>query len=723
MSSYPFVIPQPFTDGYIPDLALEQLGLKMAARLEEGIFPRRLLERRRGWTFDGTTADVATVVNQSFARVNFIRAAATRNLVTTAVSGGSNLYIHNSGASGTLIVDADQGFFTGTNSPVFLPRCVYRDELIFCAQNGQAPLVRYAGLTLAQFSAGVTPSFAAGESRVTWSAGSALSADYSGGGFLSAAFHDSSGTPIPAAPNLHCRLLKAANATREVTLEGLRASAVFNSTVGLTVNSYGYAAACVPYYSAGTFTSATTTITGQGTAWNTAPWTVFTGVSGATGGDAFLQRQAVGTTSYLLFINGETDTTITLNIVAPTVATPTPYSILRRMPFKDAAAFRGCFFGAGVYGRDSTLWYTAPKADISYYPRQWAGQTYDPAVALTTTNPDSDFVMESVEVPSYYDNDPIVALLATRDGLYVVKRGSLHVVTADYPNFRQDKVADDAGCLDIRSAITDEYGVFWAGDSGVFTIRGGVPYNLCGAAGRPGILTEWRNLMKETITGPTASSTSWISCGVAEGHLLVSVRTASGTERLYVYDLKHDRWCGKFLNALPRAMWSSRIPGEADKLYGVQDLDTGRVVELSSMFRSPAAGASGAGPATDGDNYAPLLVAHTGTRVFFPQSESWEGRLTDLKITAKAYDTATPSTTIAPTIAFGDGYDATTDSTLALPTFDADTNNAVHVKKFRPGTRGRRQQLQIAQTDQDAEFSTLEIHELSGSVRTYARRR
>ena len=722
MSIYPFLIPRPFTDGYVPDLPVEMLGPKMAARLDEAMFPRGVTERRRGWTYDGTTADVAAVVNQSFARVNFQRAVVTRNLVTTAVSSGSNLYIHNPAGAGTLIVDADAGLFSGTSSPVFLPRCVYRDELIFCAQNGLAPLVRYAGLSATGFVTPATAAIAAGESRFTWAA-TGLTADFSGGGFLNSFLQDNAGV-IPLGPRIWCRILLAKNTALSVTVEGMRASAAY-TIAALGVAMFGFASACVPVYVAGTFTASGSTITGQGTAWNTSPQNVFPD-AGGTGfnGDGFLEIQPSTASSYLSAItNVSADTTLTTPVARPAVATPSPYAIVRRMPFKDATAFRGCLFGCGVYGRDSTLWYTPPGADISYYPKQWAGANYDPSVALTSTNPRVDFQMEFVEVPSYYDSDPLVALLATRATLFVVKRGSVYSVTGDYPTFRIDKVADDAGCLDIRSAITDEYGVFWAGDSGVWTVRDGTPYNLCGAADRPGIITEWRNLLKEGVAGPVQGSTSWISCGIGEGHLIVSVRTASATERCYVYDLKHGVWCGKFTNTLPRHMWSSRIPGEADKLYGVQDLDIGRAVELSSIFRSPAAGASGAGLGVDGDGVAPLLVAHTGSRVFFPQSESNEGRLTDLKLTVKAYDTATPSTTITPTIVHGDGYDATVDTTTALAGFDADTTNVAHTKIYRPGTRGRRQQLQVVQTDQDAEFSTLEIHELAGTVRTYSRRR
>jgi hypothetical protein len=715
-----FEITRPFTDGYVSDLAVEQLGPRMAARLENGIFPRELLERRRGWAFDGSTADHSSGTSEAVARVQFQRAAVTKTLV--AIGGVSDIRVHNSASAGTVISP------TFSSTSVWLPRCVYRDELLFCSQDGVLPLMRYGGGEGSHIAA-TAVTLQGEERRMTWTANTIPSGSWNGHFF---ALPIAGQAPIEARTSLYARIDKAVVGASEATVSGVLnggASGIPIETLAIT--PYGWAAPCIPFYEAGTVditvgdASQNATATGSGTLWNTASNIILSPAE-----DALATFPVDGTAATWRKITAvNSDTSLTVKNSNPAIA-ETPYKILRRMPYKDAAVFRGCLFGSGVRGRENTVWYLPPGADIGfppeYFERTWPKQSelLDSAHYFqpSSTNPEVAWVAESVEVPSYFDSDPITALLAADDALYVLKRGSVYRIFGFYPNFRSEIVRDGAGCVDIRSAVADEYGVFWAGDGGVWTVRSGKLFNLCGeydGGGGNGILTEWRNLLKEGITGPASGSTSWVTCGVAEGHLIVSVRTASGTERCFVYDLKHGVWCGKFMNVLPRHMWSSRIAGEDDKLYAVQDLDARRVEELSPMFRTAAAGSSTAGAVTDGDGGTPLLVAHTGSRVFFPESLSREYRLSHLKIAARVYDTASPSTTVTPSIVYGDQVEGAGDSTEALTGFDADTTNTVKVREYRPGTRGRRQQLQIVQSDQDADFSTIEIHELRGEVRVF----
>lgn len=708
MSRRLFTISRPFTEGYVSDLPPELLAPRMAARLDNYIFPRGFCERRRGWAFDGTAEDRATGTSVAVARARFARQAVTRTVVFIDDAGAGRLGAHQAAAAMTEVYASP----ANAGDARMLPRAMYRDELIFCCQDGLRPLHRYAGQAIAELAQAATAGFAAGESRVT-----GLPANPAGtglGGFLAT-------VPVPSfanalMPGVWARLLRADAAATEVTLEGVRASAATSgpaSTVA-AIRNIAVPAPCVAVHEAGTYTTAggaPGAVTGQGSKWGS------TENVDAASPDAFMVNAPVGAASVLTSIDSVTNDT-SMSVWIPAQATPQRYKILRRMPFKDAAVFRGCFWGAGVKQYPNRAYYMPPGADLGLWPRHAAGALLDPGAQFTSTNPELDYEMEFVAVPSDLDGDPIVALLATDTALLIPKRGSLWRVTGDYPDWAADKVADGAGCLDIRSAITDEEGAFWAGDDGVFTTDGmGRPVNLCGSRDRPGISTEWGNLVREGFGG--VNSTSWIVLGVAEGHLLVSVRTTVGTERLFARDLRAGVWCGKFTNTVPRFLWSSRVPGEQNKLFGVMDSDARRVVELSPMFRTAVAGAQ-AGPAVDGDGVAPLGVAHTGSRVFFPESVTREYRLRQLKLAARAYDTATPSTTTGVAIVYGDQVDATgPDATETLPPFTADTSDAVRVREYRPGTRGRRQQLRIEQTGQDAEFAALEIHELSGSLDTF----
>lgn len=712
-------IDRPFTDGYVSDLPVEQLGPRMAARLENMVFPRGVAERRRGWTYADGGAAIATSdwAPCGVVSVVFARASASRRMASLASTITPSVKVVDHTGSGLAVMDT---------SAVSLPRAMYRDEILWCQQDGISPLLRYGG-TPAFSLQSTAGNFTSGERRVTGM--SSLPSGFGVGGFFNmfGSVVTVGGTRVIYGPKLSIRLTGGVAGGTQFVVDRLLWTATGSVTgIGLLeTTSQGVAAPCVDVYSTGTVTApaanSSSTVTGAGTTWNTPVKENAYMYWGAVAADGMvITDPATGVARMYSLWSVDSDTSITLNSGNEGYSSPSSYKMLRRMPFKDVAVFRGCLFGTGVKQAASRLYYCPPGHDIGLPPKYADGRDIKPLTEiLQTQDVEKDFEIPWVDIPTSLDGDPIVALLPTDSALFVVKRAAVYRVTGDYPYWRADKAGDACGCLDIRSAITDETGVYWAGDTGIWTVRGGVPYNLAGGPSRPGILTEWRNLMSEGITGPTsATSTSFITCGVAEGHLIVSVKTASpGTERCFVMDLKEQRWCGRFTRVLPTAVWSSRVPGETDRLYGMQVANPRRIIDLSPMFRS------GLGTAADGDAGLAPAVAHTGSSFFTGGTLEREHRLVDVDVAAKFSSLSTPTGAVDVKVAYGDAVDVAADNTVTAGAIPSNIAGVVRRYEFRPGTRGRRQQLRIEQTVVDTDETAFEVHEIGGYVRPFGGRR
>lgn len=701
VNSHQFAVTAPFVDGYVSDLPAELLGPRMASKLENIIFPRGVAERRRGWSYDGSVADGS---NDNFvvARAAFGRVGVSMTLVGDDVG---EVFIHNNAGAGTSLAPA------ASWKPAY-PRCIYRDEIIFCHATdftGESHgIVRYGGGQLnrdVSHNPSATYSIAASEARVTWTGGVAITIDGLAGfasPYVSVAGRNQT------VPEVWHRVARGAVASRSVTLERMLASAATALTV-MELSAIGKASSCIALDpSEGTFThNGVTTFTGQGTSF----------LKYADIATGFVELQPKGTASYVTAPAITTDSAITAAF--PARATPTQYKLTASMPFRDCTVFRGCLIGGGVPTRDNDVFYGAPGADIGLYPKYWSGADVDPGVVETSIDPETDYLMPHISVPSVLDADVFVALLATQHALYVLKRSAVYRITGDWPTFRVDKVDDGIGCLHIRSAVTDESGVYWAGDTGIWTIRGGQPFNLAGGEGRPGILTEYRNLVSSWLDG-----VSVISVGVAEGHLMVHVDTSAsptGAQRLFVMDLATDRWTGVFTNVTPGLMWSSRVPGESTRCLAPR---ASRVIDLSTMFRS-ATGLPGenAGPANDGDGTVQLAKAWSGWRIFVGD-ETNEYRLTWMKVAARADETSANGTkTVNVKVEYGDGVGGSGSSEITAGTMAFQSAYGVKSFEFRPGVRGRRMRIKLEQANGDTDFRALEFHEISGDVRMLGSRR
>ena len=148
-------IERPGTDGAITDLAAHQLPPRALAAGADAIMPNGLIRQRRGWAYDGTVADVAANLAGVY-RNKFVLS----NLTRTLTNDGTYIYIHNPSSAGSQV----EAFPT---AGVYLPRCTYNDQTMYCAQDGISPMQRYSGSSTISGAVPTTTTFTAGISTIT----------------------------------------------------------------------------------------------------------------------------------------------------------------------------------------------------------------------------------------------------------------------------------------------------------------------------------------------------------------------------------------------------------------------------------------------------------------------------------------------------------------------------------------------------------------------------
>lgn len=636
----------PFTGGMVTDRPAWELAEKFTPFAQDGYSPSGVFKQRGGWEYDGTTADVADNLVGVY-RAKFVLADVTRTL--TGDDDG-DLFIHNASAAGTSI-------FSGTVE--YLPRCVYNDELIFCAQDGQTPLVRYSGASVVGSSLS-SGDLTAGEGTIT---GIALATAPDSGAYVFA--NNYTNTPF-----IHWIRILAAS-TSVVTLEGCVASANLANSQQGTALLYGKSFPCVNGYSAGTITVSGNAVTGYGTLWATS------GIS-ADAGDAILIIPATGDPEI-----GRPDITGLSegsgSAFLSDQATKSPYMILRAMPFKDVAHHNGSVWGSGFNQFPSRVYVGPPGWNISFPP----GTTlpFDISSRPASSNP-NDFLMDFIDVPGPLDGDPVVAILPSPGPLLVLKRNAVHGIFGSYPSFSQSLIADGIGCIDIRSAHSYDEGQFWAGEGGIYWYTNGQVRDL--TAGR--INREWRALTRDFDYG----TLDYCTLGLSQGHLIVHITTGGGnTQRTYICDLRDGSWQSRISNFTPRYMFTSRIPGEEEKLLAVSNDRQGRVLNFSPAL-------NGSGTAKDDAGSAPRLQAWTPEGIDGSDIDD-DTRLLDLAVHANVYDaTSAGATNVAVSVVTQDALTEEGTVTTDVGDIASDTTDRLDRAYFRNvNKRGRRHQVRL----------------------------
>lgn len=723
-----FSIAQPFSGGYVSEVPNYAIALDAASFAQDAYAPYGMMRQRRGFSRVSTTN--ASLSIKSVAKTKFAYTNSTRTLVSTFTSSSPKTSSIYSYASGTYTKLVDVKNPTG-NDDVYLPRCVYDGELIFCHQSGERPLVRYSGalgtsstLSLGTLNMPLGAFSVRRTDNINWSAPT-------GGYFWFAPPNGAGGSS--AQPHICDRISSTddSQATNKfIFLENMQntVAGASASAISTAVSNVGFSWPAV-IVAEGTISAISTSfVTTPGI---TPTSSVFVENSNAPYGSDAIAAGGAGDTHDIAGIVSTTATQVSTNWDISTGLVNKPYRILRRCPFKDVAVHKRSLWGAGVKQYPSTLYVWPPDQNIGIPPQRStpypvtsrAGYTSGVAGFLT----DTDYTLYSLDIPSKYDSTPIVALLSVEDGpLLVLKTDSVYGVYGTYdPTNRAtgggltvNKLADWGGCIDIRSAISGESGVFWAGPDGIYTWKGGAVTDI--TAGR--VQREWRALMAGFVTGQTT-----VSCGIAStAYLIVSVtgldstKTAdakvgpdgsSPSNRTLVYDLRTDKWLGRMSNVEAKHIWTAKPEDDGSACLFITSLYEG-IADLTPAFTPGSSGV-----AIDPAGTGPTLRLWSTASLAQAEGTEGDARFCDLSVHVNIWDTTTATSELGATVVSRGGLSPTGSPAITLSSFPADTVDRLNRYKRLVNRSGRIHQLRLDMGTTSADNDKVEVAELVMSFR------
>ena len=719
-------IPRPFAGGYrsdVPDYALEESETAFA---QDVAAPIGIAQQRRGWEFRGTGTVVSSPVYLTgIARTRFPVTERTR---TVACSSDGKVYVTDEDGTQILLWDNPSGAST-----YFVPRCVYNGDLILCAQDGKTPLLRYGGSTLPYLSLGQISTAAfqlpVGSQTITGSSPVVVPPGLEKGAFFTF-------TPFGGSfartqqPSLSSRVIQT-NGTTTFTLETIRnvnlSSAMGSDTA--YVLPVGFAWPAVSIYEAGKMTSVSSGVaTFEGADFSA------TGAAPLSGGaylgpDALLAinpaNETTGDPHQIGSVVSNTSSTLTTNVLNFNLANAA-YRLLRRCPFKDAAVHRGSLWGTGVSQYPSRVYVFPPKDDISIAPgdvapidpTRNAGYSSAAVTGFTTVN---EYLCGAYDVPGPYDASPNVAILSSPGPLLVLKTDAVYGMFGTYDQANPagieiTRIANNAGCIDLRSAVVSGSIPYWAGEEGVFTYQNGAVSSLTDGK----ISEEWRVLMRAYVQG-----TSWVTTAVSGGFLIIScggLDTAKTTDaiigtdttapsaRTFVYDTRANVWLGRITNFNPRHMFAFTADTNASAIHSVDSNFQGRVIDIAPSFINGAT-------AIDAGGTGPRLKAWTRTSLAQASGVEGETRLCDALIHTNLYDLSTPTSQIDVSVVSGNALDDKPDSTKVLSSITADTVDRIDRNKRIVNRSGRLHQIRVDMSVTDSSNVSSDIPEVMLSFR------
>lgn len=688
-------IERPFVAGIVADLPAHKIGAQNSVSATDGHSPEGIFKKRHGWTYDGDSQVVSGVGLYGIDRTRFVLADAD---VTTASDKNGRIYIHNSTGAGTKIYEP-----ATVGEPVWIPRCVYRDELIYCAGDGHHGIARYAGASVAYQAAAIAGSWKAGKS--TFDSTTTPFSTASVGAFLTGFYGD---TVVPDWPSLSYKILES-TATDVVTLEGARSSSgVDRSMPSVFYEPYGSAYPAVAIYGAGTVTSVGgvgATVTGTGVRWISGDWGVLVAASGTAlpRWDAAL-IMPVGASAFHVDVGTVADTTFVANVSAFTDA---PYFITRRLPFTDAASHKGSFWGTGVAQYPTRVYVGPPGWNLSFPPG--FELPFDPDSESSSSN-SNDFLMDFVSVPSDTDDDPVVAILSSPGPLLVLKEKAAYQINGVYGSLDVSLLAGGFGCLDLRAAKSYAQGQFWCGPDDIYWYRNGGLIELT----KDKIRSAWRAFTRDFDRDFGAS---FCSLTIDGDYLCVFgfSNATSATFRRYM-DLRDLTWQAEMSGSnahIGQAITNSRVPSERDKtLMGVA-LATSRVADLSPVF-------NGLGD-TDQDADGNLIELSATTSSSFGRDIDGLSRIIDLDVHLKYQDASLPqdSGEVVVSVLSTGGIENEAETTKTLTAIEPSSASDIKRHHFKVNRLGRFHQVQITEGETGVASATaaLEVHQITATFR------
>ena len=711
-------IPSPFASGYRSDAPDYALSTGEASFAQDMFAPLGSARQRYGWkyVFDQVGAFDLVGVGRAIYTL-----PATNNIVASRSDG--KLYAHPASGAGVEIWSNPKATAT-----TWLPRCFYNGDLIFCAQDGVSPVLRYGGSTTTTTTTVSSATVSMSANGMTFTVGTSAAATV--GSFISVRPPSATAGTLAKQPAITTRIL-ATNGTTTFTTENLRNPSASAAPTSSTTNStyvvapIGFAFPAVDVYSTGTVSSVSgTTVNFDGANFTGSEVTINTT---AFQGDALLIENAGGSAFQMADITSVTDADTLVTSVALTEL-KYRYHIMRRCPFKDMTVHKGSVWGTGVkqypnrvyvldIGRDIGI---PPAAIDPYDPTTQAGYATSGVTGFTRVS-DYSWNSDGLDIPSKYDKTPVVALLSTNGPLLVLKPDAVYGIFGTFrstaPSLEVQRVSEGHGCIDIRSAITYESTPYWAGADGIYTYRDGAIIDLS----RDKISKEWQGLMLGYVVG-----TSVVSCGVVAGtHLVVAVSgltesltgnakngpdASNPTSRTLVYDLRMNVWLGRVSNFTPVSMWQTYVESGGKALLAVDKAGhQGRVIDFYPALTD--------GIASDGDAVYPRMKAWSSASMAQAEGVEGEARLCDVTFHVNLYDETTPTSVFDVSVVSGGSINSKANSTKTLDAITADATNRVDRFKRRVNRAGRLHQIRVDMSTTDSSNKNSEIPEIVMSFR------
>lgn len=700
-------IPRPFSGGYrteVPDYAI---NLNEASYSIDMTTPVGIARQRWGWSYvddEVVGLDIAGVARASF--------AVSGNTYTVAsVASNGRIYKTNSGAPGTVVWSNPDSVSTH-----WLPRCVYNGELIFCAQDGKTPLLRYGGSSTSTRTS-QSSTLALGVGSMTFTTGSTFSASkgsfVSVQGFASGAFSKN--------PAMSARIIET-NGTTSFTVDSLRNKTTTAASITTTaeVGPIGYAYPAVAINESGKVTTSGTTATFEGTNWTSSnvsdKW--------PRGDSVLVINPTIGSPheiSDVASVDSTTQLTVRTGLSSFSNA---QYKLLRRCPFKDATVHRGSLWGTGVDEYPSRVYVFIPTKDIGLPPT--AEKPFDPTLQagyasanVTGFTRTSDFLAGAYDVPGPYDSTPVVAVLSSAGPLLALKSDAVFAMYGTYDSTNPSsievtRISDGSGCVDLRSAVTVKSIPYWAGRDGIYMYRGSIADITEGK-----IKQEWQSLMLGYVQG-----TSYVSCGVvADTYLVVSAGgldntktgdaklgpdTSNPSDRTFVFDIKAGVWLGRMSNAKFKQMWTVGVEDGANALLATHATYSTRVIDVLPAFFG--------GSVSDADGSVPSFTAWSSAALGQAEGVEGETRLCDAIFHTNLLDSSPASSAFSVSVVSGGQLNDQATTTKALSPIYADTVDRVDRSKRVVNRSGRLHQIRVSLTAASTNLNS-EIPEMLMSFR------
>jgi hypothetical protein len=735
------IIFRPGSGGLVTDVPSTFIKGEAMSYAQDATFYRGAMQQRQGWAYENAYGAPASGTPVGVMRAQFSRANAKRTVASMA--DGSVWLNVGSGVS------VDLGAPVRAQSPI--PRCVYRDEVIFCYADGVTPILRYSGIPNGGFSVTdpTPPTLAYTQNQATVTIGGSVT--------FSSAPAAGSYMPIVLGGVIAtwARVLPGATTTSATVEDITHISAPASSYASGKIYNSGATAGswpCQMIYNDGTATvttitttgtpsGVTATATGFGTNWSDSlmPYSgraailykdgdlwKLRSISNFGTGDPVANVPTTMTlaSSPIVFSSagggGGIGTASFTGTSVTTTTTKGPYQILSSPTWSDACVHKGSLWGTGVKYHPNRVYVAPPNWNPALPPGEV--YPYDVSTVLAKASFDN-WLLDFIDVPTSYDGDPVVAILSSPGPLLVLKRSAVHGIYGTYPTFEQSLIQSGVGCIDRRAAITVESTPFWAGEDGVFSFAGGRIQSLV----RNKIEREWQALMNGWQQG-----TSYCVLGVVANHLIVTVGGLNNagttgakvgpdvdnpTQRTLVYDLAGGEWVSRFSNIPAKAYHSARVPGEVEALLFVGDSD-GKIGDLapaitgSKITNRDSQTVAAASP-VDGNGTEPQMETWTSLGLAEAAGLDGDARLVDLSVVTNVHDTVASATTLNVSVAQTEGLrpPAAGETPVTVGTVSSDTTDAVNRNRYRVARSGRTHQLRLKTNTTAATCKKIEVQE------------